>query len=172
LGIQLDSLADLVTFGVFPGCILFLLLQEVAPAPTVAWLPYSSFLFTAGVALRLAKFNTDTRDRTVFHGLPTPSAATFVFGLLWMSLDYHVWWRALNNPVLLCLLVLILPLLMLSNLRLWSIKGLHHQHGKLILVTFAALFVLFLLVAGSAAVSLQVVIYILFGIANLSLKLY
>ena len=173
LGVQLDSLADVISFGVVPGCILFVLLQpDGEDSGWSEWMPYASFLFTAGVSLRLAKFNIDTRDSSVFHGLPSPSAATLVFGLLWMQVSYHPWWVSMHTPLLLYALILLLPLLMLSNLRLWSMKGIHHPNGKMILIGFLAVFALLILFTGSAAVLLLVVLYILFGLANVMLKFY
>lgn len=173
LGVQLDSLADLVSFGVLPGCIVYLLLSDVCSEPTSsALLPYSAFLIPAGVALRLARFNLDTRERTVFFGLPTPSVATLIFGFLWMYMEAHPWWLFLCEPVILYIVVLLLPFLMLSNLRLWSTKGLQHTHGKGILASFLLAFVLLIFFTGSAGVSLIVIVYILFGIINYYIKLY
>ncbi|HLF62553.1 MAG TPA: CDP-alcohol phosphatidyltransferase family protein [Saprospiraceae bacterium] len=173
LGVQLDSLADLVSFGVLPGCIVFQFQSELCEGPLlISWLPFTAFLIPAGVALRLARFNLDTRDRTVFYGLPTPSAATFLFGFLWMLVAEHAWLKFICLPVILYSLVLLLPLLMLSNIRLWSIKGLGHKHGKWILGGFLIAFILLLVFTGSAGVPLIVITYILFGIFNYFLKLY
>lgn len=173
LGVQLDSLADLVSFGVLPGCISFLILSDVCSASTLPeWVPYLAFLIPAGVALRLAKFNVDARDRAVFYGLPTPSAATLLFGFLWMQMDDHAWWQFICEPFFQYAIVLLLPLLMLSNLRLWSIKGLKHKYGSAILGGFLLVFVLCLVFIGSAAVSMIVILYILFGIVNYFIKLY
>ena len=173
LGLHLDSLADLVSFGVLPGCILYFLLQAVCPnAQLPSWLPYAAFLVTAGVALRLAHYNVDIRERTVFFGLPTPGAATLIFGFLWMYVDQHQWWSFVCSATFLFSLVIILPLLMLSNIRLWSLKGLPERNGKLILFALLSVFALLMLVIGSAGVSLMVVVYIVFGIINHYLKLY
>ncbi len=173
LGVQLDSLADLVSFGVLPGCILYHFLSEPCQASiSSALLPYAAFLIPAGVALRLARFNIDTRERTVFFGLATPSAAALILGFLWMYMDAHPWWKFICEPAILYILILLLPFLMLSNIRLWSIKGLGQKHGKLILVGFLSVFVLLLLFTGSAGVSLIVIGYILFGIINYFIKLY
>lgn len=173
LGVQLDSLADLVSFGVLPGCISFLILSDVCRASVLPeWMAYLAFLIPAGVALRLAKFNIDTRERAVFYGLPTPSAATLLFGFLWMQMDGHAWWHFICHPMIQYAIVLLLPLLMLSNLRLWSIKGLKRKHGTLILGGFLVVFVLCLVFLGSASVSLIVILYILFGIVNYFIKFY
>lgn len=81
IGKELDSLADDVTFGVAPSAILFSLLHEVswpdALAPIEDYIPYAAFVMAAFSALRLAKFNLDTRQTTSFIGLPTPANALF-----------------------------------------------------------------------------------------------
>ena len=85
IGKELDSLADVVTFGVAPSAILFYLFHEVhypdALVSVSRFLPYLAFLMAAFSALRLAKFNLDERQTNQFIGLPTPSNALF-----WASL--------------------------------------------------------------------------------------
>ncbi len=85
IGKELDSLADVVTFGVAPSAMLFQLFGLVLyPAwlqPVADYLPYTAFLVAAFSALRLAKFNLDDRQLTSFIGLPTPANALF-----WASL--------------------------------------------------------------------------------------
>ncbi len=75
IGKELDSLADCVTFGVLPGAVMFSLLQK---ASADQWLPYAGFLISIFSALRLAKFNVDTRQTSSFIGLPTPANALFI----------------------------------------------------------------------------------------------
>lgn len=77
LGKELDSLCDLVTFGVAPAMILFYLLGEYGVAPWVAW---TTLLIPVAGALRLARFNIDTRQTTTFIGLPIPANAIFWIG--------------------------------------------------------------------------------------------
>lgn len=77
IGKELDSLADMVTFGVLPSFILFSMLNDV----TSGFWPYIAFILTLSSALRLAKFNIDTRQANGFIGMPTPAAAFFVSGL-------------------------------------------------------------------------------------------
>ncbi len=86
IGKELDSLADVVTFGVAPSAMLFHLFTEVQyPAEWMQmlrpYLPYTAFLVAAFSALRLAKFNLDERQTSSFIGLPTPANALF-----WCSL--------------------------------------------------------------------------------------
>lgn len=85
IGKELDSLADVVTFGVAPSAMVFQLFGLVAyPAwllPLAPYMPYTAFLMAAFSALRLAKFNIDSRQTGSFIGLPTPANALF-----WASL--------------------------------------------------------------------------------------
>ena len=85
IGKELDSLADDITFGMAPAAMLFFQLGVMDyPAgmePTRVWLPYAAFIMAAFAALRLAKFNIDSRQASSFIGLPTPANALF-----WASL--------------------------------------------------------------------------------------
>ena len=77
LGKELDSLCDLVTFGVAPAIILFYVFGAMSPD---CWLRWTVFLIPVCGALRLARFNIDTRQETVFIGLPIPANAIFWIG--------------------------------------------------------------------------------------------
>ena len=81
IGKELDSLADVVTFGVAPATMVATLLWSMHYPSQMeglrSWLPYSAFLIAAFSALRLAKFNLDERQTTSFIGLPTPANALF-----------------------------------------------------------------------------------------------
>ncbi|MFK8283258.1 CDP-alcohol phosphatidyltransferase family protein [Capnocytophaga canis] len=86
LGLQLDSLADMVTAGVVPGIVMFQLIAKsdfVNENKTLLTdiLPYFGLLITLASAYRLAKFNIDTRQATGFIGLPTPANALFILSL-------------------------------------------------------------------------------------------
>lgn len=77
LGKELDSLCDLVTFGVAPAMIMFHLLEQEG---TSAWLPWASLLIPIAGAVRLARFNIDARQTTYFIGMPIPANAIFWIG--------------------------------------------------------------------------------------------
>lgn len=81
IGKELDSLADVISFGVLPGVLLLQLLERTPLADSFREAPLLGFLFTAFSALRLAKFNVDTRQTTSFIGVPTPAATLFVSAL-------------------------------------------------------------------------------------------
>lgn len=83
LGAQLDSLADMVSFGFVPSYIAFSLLQDADIHPILKYIPFLIAIFSA---VRLAKFNIDERQTTSFIGLPTPANA-----LLWISIPLITW---------------------------------------------------------------------------------
>ena len=100
IGKELDSLADDITFGFAPSAIIFATLQTmnypaVIDTPVVRTiLPYSAFIMAAFSAVRLAKFNLDTRQATSFIGLPTPANALFWGSLIIAArpwLDNQTW---------------------------------------------------------------------------------
>lgn len=124
IGKELDSLADVVTFGVAPSSILFYLFHEVhyptVLVPYANYIPYTAFLMAAFSALRLAKFNLDARQTSSFIGLPTPANALF-----WGSLvvGQHAFLVSLKfNAVFLFLFMFLSCLLLVAELPLFSLK--------------------------------------------------
>ena len=172
MGEQLDSLADLVAFGVLPACVLCYLYNEwcsseLAPVSILA------LLIAVASAIRLARFNLDQRERQVFYGLPTPAAAMFIFGLLLMQwCDHKLIANISCNTPLFIALVVLLPTLLLSNLRLWGLKGLKEPNGKIILLVLLLISIVVVALLKSAALSAFVIIYVLFGLLNTFLKVY
>ncbi len=116
LGKELDSLADLVSFGVAPAMLVFNLIALANNAPLTPW-AFSALLIPAMGALRLARFNIDTRQTTSFIGLPIPSEAIFWIG-------FTDWCIADGMPVnwLTALIVLAMSLMMVSSLGMFSLK--------------------------------------------------
>ncbi len=128
MGKQLDSLSDLVSFGVAPGLIIYQLLRlSLAAEPTGLNTPLLFLLpclfIPMAAAWRLARFNLDTVDKNNFEGLPTPAAglliASFPLILLYNPLNIQM---LLMNKWVLYLVCLIIPYLMISKLPLLSMK--------------------------------------------------
>ncbi len=124
IGKELDSLADVVTFGVAPSAILFHLFHHVHYPefiqPIEDFLPYTAFLMAAFSALRLAKFNLDERQTSSFIGLPTPANALF-----WGSLvvGQHAFLVSLKfNAVFLFLFMLLSCMLLVAEIPLFALK--------------------------------------------------
>ena len=124
IGKELDSLADVVTFGVAPSAMLFQLFGIVQYPEWLAWatpyLPYTAFLIAAFSALRLAKFNLDERQTTSFIGLPTPANALFWASLIVAELPWLASPRF--NALWLFLFMLAACFLLISELPLFALK--------------------------------------------------
>lgn len=114
IGAQLDSLADMVTFGVAPGFLFYALASIYYPE--VEWLKYLFILIPIFSALRLAKFNVDTEQTTFFKGLATPANAIF-----WVGFSFFFMWGVIPYFIL-ALLVIALSLIMVSNFKMFSLK--------------------------------------------------
>ncbi|MBY0487388.1 MAG: CDP-diacylglycerol--serine O-phosphatidyltransferase, partial [Flavobacteriaceae bacterium] len=87
LGVQLDSLADMVTSGVAPGFVMFKILMQ-NNYDSCIYLPYLGFIITLGACYRLANFNIDTRQSDSFIGLPTPANALFIMSFPLLSVPF------------------------------------------------------------------------------------
>ncbi|WP_303312313.1 phosphatidylcholine/phosphatidylserine synthase [Hymenobacter sp. BT730] len=124
IGKDLDSLADMVSFGVVPGAFLFTLLQQALPAAGLpAWLAYAGFIVTVFSGLRLAKFNNDTRQTTSFIGLPTPANTLLVASLpLILANDTFGLTSYILNPWVLLPLSLLLSYLLVAEIPLFALK--------------------------------------------------
>jgi CDP-diacylglycerol--serine O-phosphatidyltransferase len=119
IGKDLDSLADCVTFGVVPGFVIYLHLVGLQ-APV--YLPYVAFLIPMFSALRLAKFNHDTRQSNCFFGLPTPANGLFIM-FLPATLSHFTWSQPLSESISFWVLVaLIQSFLLVAPVRLQAFK--------------------------------------------------
>ena len=171
IGKDLDSLADMVSFGVVPGAILFKLLQANQPAGDVGaglwqYLPYFAFLVSVFSALRLAKFNNDTRQTTSFIGLPTPACTLVVASLpLILAHDRFGLAPVILHPGLLLGLTVLLSGLLVAELPLFALKFKNlrwadNRRRFLFVLAAAGL----LLVLQAAAVPLVVLLYVLMSV--------
>jgi CDP-diacylglycerol---serine O-phosphatidyltransferase len=117
-GVEYDSLADLVAFGVTPGLLMYS--WALKPFGRLGWL--AAFLFVVCCALRLARFNVqvDTVESKRFVGLPTPAAAAMVS--VTVLLFYHFGWESSYKRMAILILIYSLAFLMVSNVRYYSFK--------------------------------------------------
>ena len=134
-GAELDSLSDMVSFGVAPALVVYVwALKDFAGMATVAWLgPWlttklgwiAAFIYSACAALRLARFNTtlDIADKRFFQGLPSPAAACLVAGLVWALDQYHI--RGEDVTWLAWTLTVFAGLTMVSNFKFYSGKDIN-----------------------------------------------
>ncbi len=169
IGKDLDSLADDISFGVAPSLIVFSLFKEMnypeAMASMASYFPYLAFLLAVFSALRLAKFNNDTRQTSSFVGLPVPANALF-----WASLAAggHSWLTSDSlYPICLLLLVGLFSWLLVSEIPMFSLKfkNLSWKDNKVSFVFLIACIPL-LLFMGVCSFSAIIVWYILLSLVT------
>lgn len=169
IGKDLDSLADDISFGVAPSLIVFSLFKEMnypeAMASMASYFPYLAFLLAVFSALRLAKFNNDTRQTSSFVGLPVPANALF-----WASLAAggHSWLTSDSlYPICLLLLVGLFSWLLVSEIPMFSLKfkNLSWKDNKVSFVFLIACIPL-LLFMGVCSFSVIIVWYILLSLVT------
>lgn len=169
IGGELDSLADMVTFGVLPAAIVYKMLQHTGVAP---WVPYLAFVIAVFSALRLAKFNLDTRQTSSFIGLPTPANALFISSLP-LIIEYREFSllsipvQFIMEPWFLLGCTFVLSFLLVAELPLFALKfssfGWAENKLKYIyLITSVVLIILFKFVA----IPLIIVLYVLLSLFN------
>lgn len=123
IGGQLDSLADVVSFGLAPGFVVFSFLNTASVGTffQTSFLPYTAFLIPVFSALRLAKFNIDTRQKDSFLGLPVPANALFWVSLIPAIVPFINGYEIMTCYIILAL-ILTFCLLMISELPMFSLK--------------------------------------------------
>lgn len=122
-GVQYDSLSDMVCFGLAPALVMYeWSLQYMASFgwAKLGWL--SAFVYTAGAALRLARFNAQigTAEKNFFKGLPSPSAAAVMAGLVWIGADHGL--AGADVVYIAFVISVLMGGLMVSNVRYYSFK--------------------------------------------------
>ena len=141
VGLQLDSLADMVSFGVVPGLIMFQLLNKATEiqvldtnfeasetisgfGPEMSWIPFIGLLIVLSSAYRLAKFNVDTRQTTSFIGLPTPANTLLIISLpLIFQFQYSPFLESIIfNQWFLIGLTIVSSLLLNAEIPLFALK--------------------------------------------------
>ena len=122
VGKELDSLADVCSFGVAPAIIAYKMMCDISPEG-VEWLAFVAFIIPALSAYRLAKFNLDTRQSVSFIGMPTPANALFWVGLVLGSCwAPNVFNAIFANVYVLAFFAVALALLLISELPMFSLK--------------------------------------------------
>ena len=166
IGKDLDSLADMVSFGVVPGAIMFKLLEQVGLPASLQLLAATGFVISIFSALRLAKFNNDTRQATSFIGLPTP-ACTLVVASLPLILAYNGFGLSplILNPWLLLGLTFLLSGLLVAELPLFALKFKNLRWlGNRRRFIFMALTLVLLATLRAAGIPVAVLLYVLLSV--------
>ena len=174
IGKELDSLADVVSFGVAPAVAVFIMLRSYTSyleslATIQSYIPYLAFIIPVFSALRLAKFNIDERQTSSFLGLPTPANAIF-----WISYVYGMYNISTTNNFMLFLTLFLIPvlsLLMVSETPMFSFKLKNMQlkgNEKPLLLSVCA--IILLLICGVSGLAWTVLLYILISIVSVQLQ--
>ncbi len=180
VGKELDSLADVVSFGVAPSVIVFFLMKSALYntyfIPPLVELPtidilflISPFLIAVFSGIRLAKFNIDERQSNSFIGLPTPANALFFVSLYIITLvsDNYLVHYLIQNKIFLLVLILVFSLLLVAEFPMFSLKfrnlGLS---GNKIRFIFVGLSAILLILLHSIAIPFIIILYILLSAIN------
>ena len=180
IGKQLDSLADMVSFGILPAVFiytLFKMLFQNQPEETGKFYDYfqwvvlvSVLLVPALTAIRLARFNTEDDGDTFFYGLPAPAHALFWTGIFWQVMQSGSLFGTPMNLFFMWAIMLIMAFHMILPIPMYSLKfenfGLR---GNLIRYLLLLLGLVILLFVGWGGLPLVILVYILLSLLNLLL---
>ena len=167
IGKDLDSLADNVSFGFVPAVILFSIFKEMCYPPLLepisAYLPYAAFLIAVFSALRLAKFNNDTRQTSSFVGLPVPANALFWGALI--AGEHELLTSPNFNPLYLVVIICLFSWLLVSEVPMFSLKfkNLSWKDNKISFI-FLIVCIPLLIILGISSFAAIIVWYILLSL--------
>ncbi len=166
IGKELDSLADMVSFGLLPSLVMY---KMMAASSSVEWLPYTAFLIAVCSALRLAIFNVDETQSDSFKGLNTPANTIFITSLPLVSNQIGGW---LYQDWMLLMITIVFSLLLVSRIEIFAFKfkDFTWKHNK-VRFAFILLAVLLLAWLGKLALPLLILLYILFSLLSKAFKL-
>lgn len=161
-GAEYDSLSDMVSFGAAPALVMYIWVLQ--PMGRLGWI--AAFVYCAGAALRLARFNTtiETLDKRFFQGLPSPAAAALCAGLVWLSDDLGIV-RETTLRLVACGVTLFAGITMVSNIPFYSFKDINLRRS----VPFWAVL---LIVLGVILISVNPPVILFLGFVAYSLSGY
>ncbi len=181
IGKDLDSLADMVTFGLVPSIVMFQLIKNGTniysfsaiysnPSVETGFQPYVAFVIAIFSCIRLAKFNNDTRQSTSFIGLPTPANAMVICSIpLIVNSAYSSgpFIETLLNPIFLSVISVLMSFLLVAELPLFALKFKNFGwSGNEIRYSFLLLSLLLIVLLKFIAIPLIILLYILISIVN------
>lgn len=158
-GAEYDSLADMVSFGLAPALVVYA--WSLSWVGKLGWL--AAFIYAAGAALRLARYNTQvaSADKRYFQGLPSPSGAALLAALVWLGDDYGITGQAAVGVTM--AVTLGAGLLMVSKFRYHSFKELDLR-GRVPFVAILAVVLVFVFISSHP----PLVLFLLFAVYALS----
>ena len=178
VGKQLDSLADMVSFGVLPAVFIYTIFNNLfqnQPSDTgkfyeqLQWVILISVLLVpAFSAIRLARFNTDEDQGRIFYGLPTPAHALFWTGIFWQFMENGYIFGTPMNLFFMWAIMLIMAFYMILPVPMYNLKFEHMRlRGNLIRYLLLFLAVVILIFTGLAGLPLVILVYILLSLLKL-----
>jgi CDP-diacylglycerol--serine O-phosphatidyltransferase len=172
IGKELDSLADMVTFGLLPAVMIFRLISQSMEGPgydlqMYTLVPHAAFIITVFSALRLAKFNVDPRQADSFIGVPTPATALLIASIPLILRQHPEWSGFIVQPGLLIGLSVVMSLLMVTELPLFALKFKSYAfRPNAVRYSFLLFALLLLALLGATAVPLILAAYIGVSVAQ------
>lgn len=170
LGLQLDSLADMVTSGVVPGYVMFSMFTNSAhELGTNPLIPFLGFIVTLGSCYRLANFNIDTRQTDSFIGLPTPANALFILSLplVLKFSDSLIILEILTNQWVLLIITLCSAYILNAEIPLFSLKvKKFNLKDNALQMVFILCSIILVLLLHYLAIPLIIIFYVLLSIVN------
>ncbi len=165
-GAEYDSLSDMVSFGAAPSLVVYeWALKDMG---RLGWI--AAFIYCAGAALRLARFNTmlEVQDKRYFQGLPSPAAAALVAGLVWVMIDNN--YSGLDVRWYACVLTIFAGVTMVSNINYYSFKDINLRRSVPFIAVLAM--VLFYLVVSSYPQGVLFVLFLFYAISGYALAIW
>jgi CDP-diacylglycerol--serine O-phosphatidyltransferase len=167
IGKDLDSLADMVTFGLLPSVIVYQMLMESIPDLLGIWKAYPAFLIAIFSAIRLAKFNNDPRQSDSFIGVPTPANAMMIASLPIIVHTHDTWKPFIINTNNLLILTFVMSYSLIMELPLLALKFKSFGwKGNEYRYLFLALSLLLLIMLNIMAIPVILVVYIALSVLN------
>lgn len=168
IGRDLDSLADMVTFGLLPSIIVYQLLMQSIPDLFGIWKAYPAFIIAIFSAIRLAKFNNDPRQSDSFIGVPTPANAMLMASLPWIvHTESEFWKNIIVNTNNLLILSAVMSYALVMELPLIALKfknfGWKGNEFRFILI---GLTIILLATLKFLAVPAILIVYVLLSLAD------
>ena len=166
IGKELDSLADMISFGLLPALVMYKMIEASSVNP---YLPFIGFLIAICSALRLAIFNVDETQHDSFKGLNTPANSIFITSLTFLSDSIRSF---VQQDWVLIFITVVFSFLLVSRIDMlaFKFKDFSWQHNKL-RFTFMSFVILLLVFLGKPALPLIILFYIAFSLAGKVLKL-
>ncbi|MBT1701524.1 CDP-diacylglycerol--serine O-phosphatidyltransferase [Fulvivirgaceae bacterium PWU4] len=165
IGKELDSLADVISFGLLPAMVMYKL---IGTTTTSDLLPYLGFLVAVFSAVRLAIFNVDETQRDSFKGLNTPANSLFITSLPLIRPQVGDW---LYQPWMLIAITIVFSLLLVSRIEIFALKFKNFKWAEnRVRFTFLILSVLLLAILQVLAIPLIIILYIVLSLGDKALS--